>query len=139
MICSLTPLGDLCLDENKLMKWFRNIYLILLLTGAAVAHAYAHAFVDHAEPAVGSKVKQIPNEVRVWFTEPIEPASSSIKVFDATGKQIDKKDVHADTKNKAVLQVSLPSLTPGTYKVIWRVVSVDSHVTNGDFTFQFVH
>lgn len=139
MICSLTPSGDLYLDENKLMKWFRNIYLILLLTGAAVAHAYAHAFVDHTEPTVGSKVKQMPSKVRVWFTEPIEPASSSIKVFDATGKQIDKKDVHADTKNKAVLQVSLPSLTPGTYKVIWRVVSVDSHATNGDFTFQFVH
>jgi len=112
---------------------------MLLLTGAAVAHTYAHAFVDRTEPAVGSKVKQMPSKVRVWFTEPIEPASSSIKVFDATGKQIDKKDVHADTKNKAVLQVSLLSLTPGTYKVIWRVVSVDSHVTNGDFTFQFVH
>ena len=96
---------------------------MLLLTGAAVAHAYAHAFVDRTEPAVGSKVKQMPNEVRIWFTEPIELASSSIKVFDATGKQIDKKDVHADTKNKAVLQVSLPSLTPGTYKVIWRAAT----------------
>jgi methionine-rich copper-binding protein CopC len=138
MICSLTPSGDLCLDENKLMKWSRNIYLMLLLTGAAVAHAYAHAFVDHTEPAVGSKVKQMPNDVRVWFTEPIEPTSSSIKVFDATGKQIDKKDVHGDTKNKAVLQVSLPSLTPGSYKVVWRVVSLDTHATNGDFTFQFL-
>lgn len=111
---------------------------MLLFTGAAAANAYAHAFVDHAEPAVGGKVKQMPQEVRIWFTEPIEPTFSSIKVFDATGKQIDKKDVHVDAKNRALLDVSLPSLLPGTYKVVWRVVSVDSHTTNGDFTFEFL-
>jgi methionine-rich copper-binding protein CopC len=118
------------------MNWWRNTRLIFLLSGAAVARVYAHAFIDHAEPAVGSKVRQIPHEVRLWFTEPVEPALSSIKVFDAKGKQIDKKDAHAATKNKALLCVSLPSLTPGSYRVVWRVVSADTHVTNGDFTFR---
>jgi copper resistance protein C len=80
----------------------------------------------------------MPNEVRIWFTEPIEPRVSSIKVFDATGKQIDKRDVHLDAKSKALLQVSLPVLAPGTYKVIWQVVSVDTHNTKGDFIFQFL-
>jgi methionine-rich copper-binding protein CopC len=126
------------LEENEPMNWFRNSCLILLLSSAAIAHAYAHAFLDHGDPAVGSKVKQMPREVRIWFTEPIEPAFSSIKVFDATGKQIDKKDTNVDAKNKALLHVSLPSLTPGTYKVVWRVVSIDTHSTKGDFTFQFV-
>lgn len=118
------------------MSWFRKISLTLLLSGAAVGHAYAHAFVDHAEPAVGARVKQIPHVVRIWFTEPIRPASSIIKVFDATQKQIDKKDTHSDARNKALLHVSLPSLGPGTYKVTWRVTSVDGHVTNGDFMFR---
>jgi methionine-rich copper-binding protein CopC len=80
----------------------------LLLTGAAVAYAYAHAFVDHAEPAVGSKVKQIPNEVRLWFTEPIEPASSSIKVFDATGKKLTKRTCTLTQKTRLCCRSHCP-------------------------------
>jgi methionine-rich copper-binding protein CopC len=118
------------------MNGLTKICLTLLVSGAAVGHAHAHAFVDHAEPVVGGKVKQIPHVVRIWFTEPIQPALSTIKVFDATQKQIDEKDTHSDARNKALLQVSLPSLGPGTYKVIWRVTSVDGHVTNGDFAFR---
>ncbi len=79
----------------------------------------------------------MPHEVRIWFAEPIERALSSIKVFDATGKRIDKKDAHADAKNKTLLQVSLLSLAPGTYKVVWRVVSTDTHATKGDFAFRY--
>jgi methionine-rich copper-binding protein CopC len=138
MICSPTQLGGLYLEENKLMNLFRNICLMLLLSGPAVAHVYAHAFVDHAEPAVGGKVQQLPHEVRIWFTEAIEPAFSSIQIFDAAGKQVDKKDMHPDPSHRSLLQISLPPLGPGTYKVVWRVVSVDTHVTKGDFTFQVV-
>jgi methionine-rich copper-binding protein CopC len=119
------------------MEWFRNICLMSLFCAVA-GSVHAHAFLDHAEPAVGSKIQQIPHVVRIWFTEPISPATSSIKVFDARGKQIDKKDTHPDANNKAILHVSLPSLAPGTYKVVWRVVSFDSHSTTGDFTFQFL-
>ena len=120
------------------MKWFENTCLVLLLSGTAVTHAHAHAFLDHAEPAVGSKLKEKPHEVRIWFTEPVQPALSAIKVFDVKEKQVDKKDMHSDSRNKALLQVSLPSLGPGIYKVRWRVVSVDSHTTSGDFTFRVV-
>ena len=65
----------------------------------------------------------------------MELAFSSIKVFDAAGKQVDGKNVHADPKDGRILIVSLPAtLGPGTYKVVWRVVSKDTHITNGDFT-----
>jgi methionine-rich copper-binding protein CopC len=36
----------------------------------------------------------------------------------------------------ALLRVSLASLQSGIYKVVWRVVSVDTHVTSGNFTFR---
>ena len=98
----------------------------------------AHAFLERAEPGVGSTVKASPNEVRVLFTENIEPAFSTIQVFDASGKEVDKRDVHLDGSNHALLQLSLPQLKAGTYKVVWRVVSVDTHVTSGSFTFRIV-
>ena len=109
--------------------------LLLVLPSARLS---AHAFLEHSDPPVGGKVHSAPAAVRIWFTEAIEPAFSSIKVFDATGKQVDKKDTHSDPSNRSLLQVSLPRLGPGTYKVVWRVVSVDTHRTNGDFTFQIL-
>jgi copper resistance protein C len=107
---------------------------LIVLTGAA--RVEAHAFLKDAEPSVGSTVQTSPNEVRIRFTENIEPAFSSIQVFDASGKEVDKRDVHLDRSDRSVLHVSLLRLTAGTYKVVWRVVSVDTHVTNGSFTFR---
>jgi len=97
--------------------------------------AQAHAFLDHAEPRVGSKVSPAPTEVKIWFTQELEAAFSSIKVFDASGNEVDKKDTHQDDANKKLLIVSLTTLPPGEYKVAWQVVSVDTHRTNGDFKF----
>ena len=109
--------------------------LFSLLAMAMPAHG--HAFMVRAEPRVGSKVKKAPTEVRIWFSEPVRSILSSIKVFDENGEQIDKKDAHLDRANRALLHVSLRSvLAPGIYKVIWRVSSVDTHATTGDFRFQ---
>jgi len=110
------------------------ILLLIFVTGLATLEA--HAFLEQAEPAVGSTVQVSPSEVRVLFTEKIEPALSSVEVLDASGKEVDKRDVHLDSSNHALLHVSLPQLKAGTYKVVWRVVSVDTHVTKGSFNFR---
>ena len=117
----------------------RVILSLLLVVVAGSARLEAHAFLKRAEPAVGSTVQTSPDEVRIWFTENIEPAFSSVRVFDASGKEVDKRDVHLDRSDRALLRISLPSLQPGIYEVVWRVVSVDTHVTNGNFTFRVVH
>ena len=111
-------------------------FFLILLTGSA--RLEAHAFLKEAEPTVGSTVQTSPSEVRIRFTENIEPASSSIQVFDASGKQVDKHDLHLDHSDHSLLHLSLPPLEAGIYKVVWRVVSVDRHVTNGNFTFRVV-
>jgi methionine-rich copper-binding protein CopC len=111
----------------------------VLSVTAAAARVEAHAFLVRAEPRVGSKVNKAPTQVRVWFSETVRASVSSIQVFDVSGKQVDKNDTHSDRTNRAVLCVSLlPALIPGTYKVIWRVTSVDTHVTDGNFHFQIV-
>ena len=82
---------------------------------------------DHAEPAVGSQIHGAPAQVKIWFTEKLEPALNKIQVFDSSGQQIDKRDIKIDQSNGALLTVSLPELKPGKYKVLWRAVSVDTH------------
>ena len=114
----------------------RVILGLLLIVVAGSGKLEAHAFLERAEPAVGSTVQTSPSEVRVLFTEKIEPALSTVHVFDASGKEVDKRDMHLDRLNHALLRISLPRLEAGTYKVVWRVVSVDTHVTNGNFTFR---
>ena len=116
----------------------KRIVIFFLILGAASARLEAHAFLKDADPGVGSTIQTSPSEVRIRFTENIEPAVSSIQVFNPSGKEVDKRDLHLDRSDHALLHISLPPLGVGTYKVTWRVVSVDTHVTNGDFTFRVV-
>jgi copper resistance protein C len=118
------------------MKHIIFSFILILLAGAP--RVEAHAFLKDADPGVGSVIQTSPSEVRIRFTENIEPAVSSIQIFDASGKEVDKRDLHLDRSDHAMLRVSLPKLGAGTYKVVWRVVSVDTHVTNGNFTFRVI-
>jgi methionine-rich copper-binding protein CopC len=103
--------------------------LLLFATGAASAHA----FLDHAEPRVGNKVATPPREVTLWFTQKLEPAFSTLTVTNAAGQRVDtgKARVSGDQ-----MSVSLRAGGTGTYHVNWHVLSVDTHTTNGNFTFQ---
>jgi methionine-rich copper-binding protein CopC len=96
---------------------------------------FAHAFLDHSDPRVGSTVDKSPATVDIWFTQEPELAFSRIEVFDSDGKQVDSKDTHVDDKDAKELIVSLPNLPAGTYKVVWHVLSTDTHKTQGDFKF----
>jgi methionine-rich copper-binding protein CopC len=112
--------------------------ILLLIFVAGLARLEAHAFLKDANPGVGSTIQTSPSEVQIRFTENIEPAVSSIQVFNTSGKEVDKRDLHLDRSDHALVHVSLPQLGAGIYKVVWRVVSVDTHVTNGNFTFRVV-
>jgi methionine-rich copper-binding protein CopC len=114
----------------------RTAVSLSLIILAGTAQVEAHAFLRDAQPSAGSTVQTSPSGVAIRFTENVEPAFSSIQVFDASGKEVDKRDVHLDRSDRALLHVSLPRLPAGIYKVVWRVVSVDTHVTNGNFTFR---
>ena len=103
--------------------------LLLLATGQAAAHA----MLDHADPRVGNKVATAPHEVTLWFTQKLEPAFSAITVTNAAGERVDTGKTRVSGSQ---MSVSLRPGGAGTYHVTWRVLSADSHTTNGSFTFQ---
>ncbi|MGH6988693.1 MAG: copper resistance CopC family protein [Stellaceae bacterium] len=115
----------------------RAIIFIGVILGLAfgVSQADAHAFLRRSIPAVGATVATAPNEVSIWYTEEVEPAFSRITVTNAAGQRVDKGNTHIDPHNPELLHVSVKSLKPGTYKVKWHVVAVDTHRTEGDFSF----
>jgi methionine-rich copper-binding protein CopC len=104
-----------------------------LLLGSSASRA--HAFLDRAEPAVGSTVPSAPGVIHLWFTQQLEPAFSSVTVTDKSGAAVNDGPAQADPSNKSELNVKLKPLPSGTYKVKWRVLSVDTHRTEGDFSF----
>jgi hypothetical protein len=100
------------------------------------ASALAHAMLDHASPPVGSSLATAPREVVLSFTEDLEPAFSQIEVRSASGATVSGGKAQVDRADHTRLRVPLKPLGPGTYRVIWRVLSVDTHRTQGDFTFR---
>jgi copper resistance protein C len=113
-----------------------------LLTALALASALAwaplgaaHALLVRAIPDAGSVVHESPAKLKLWFSGPLEPAFSTVEILDGTDKRVDKGDPQVDGANRNLLQVSVPQLPAGTYRVMWRVLSVDRHVSKGDFAF----
>ena len=105
------------------------------ITASAAPAVWAHAFLDHASPAVGSSVPTPPTAVTLWYTQDLEAAFSGVTVTNAAGERVDLGNVRVVPGGPNELQVGLKPLPPGTYTVSWHVVSVDTHPTQGNFTF----
>jgi len=97
--------------------------------------AFAHAFLHHASPPVGSEIPVSPLAVIITYTEGVEPKFSTIEVDNAQGTRVDRADPHLVGGDQTKLAVSLPKLPPGRYTVIWHATSVDTHKTEGRFNF----
>ena len=115
--------------------WTIIVVLSLALMSASPEESWGHAFPDHSDPRVGATVSGSPTRVRIWFDSDIEPAFSTIMVHSADGRMVDKRDGRVNPSDSTLLEVSVPPLPPGTYRVYWNVVARDTHRTMGDFTF----
>ncbi|MBV9568851.1 MAG: copper homeostasis periplasmic binding protein CopC [Hyphomicrobiales bacterium] len=108
----------------------------LWLSLALSTSAMAHAVLVKAVPPVGGTVSAAPSEVRITFSEGVEPRFSKIAVAAADGRAVETGAASVDPANPATLIVPLKStLQPGSYKVTWHAVSVDTHSTQGNFSF----
>jgi len=117
----------------------RNIIAAVLSAAIAsilgAAAAQAHALLDHANPAVGSSVATAPPVLSLSFTQELEPAFTSVTVTNEAGQRVDLGNAQVPPGAPAELRVGLRPLPPGTYTVSWRIVSVDTHPTEGRFQF----
>jgi len=113
----------------------RRLLAVMALL-AAPSLAAAHAFPDHSEPRVGHTVDASPPAIRIWFDGQIEPVFSTMRVENSDRERVDKRDAHVDPKDETLLEVGVPPLPPGRYRVFWSVVARDGHRTEGDFAFR---
>jgi methionine-rich copper-binding protein CopC len=112
----------------------RALIAILTLTTLALGSpcGQAHAFLDRASPLVGSTVPTAPHQLTLRFTQNLEPAFSTVQVTGPNGARVDEGRPRISGN---VMHVSIKTAGPGTYHVHWRALSVDTHTTQGSFTF----
>jgi methionine-rich copper-binding protein CopC len=107
------------------------IALLSLMLGSQ--GAYAHAHLSRAEPRAESTVTPGPREVSLSFTEGLESTFSTVEVHDAQGARVDEGEAQISGSD---MRIGLKALPPGAYKVYWRALSVDTHKTEGTFSFR---
>ncbi len=98
--------------------------------------AFAHALLKKATPAVGGTVAASPSEIRLTFSEGVEPSFSGITLVAQAGASVPLGKSSVDPNDPATLITPLSEpLKPGVYIVHWRAVAVDTHKTQGAFQF----
>ena len=94
----------------------------------------AHSFPELQSPAAGQTLETSPSRVTIKYDAPIEKLFASLQVLDAAG---DDKAVGAPeiSPDQSTLSIKVGPLKPGVYTVKWRVVCVDTHHTQGSYSF----
>ena len=98
--------------------------------------AFAHADLKMAAPSAGSTVAEV-KEIRLGFTEGLNPKFSGIELMDQNGKKMATGPAAVDPKNTKELVVFVPEkLSAGSYTVEWHAVSEDTHRIKGQYSFK---
>ena len=112
-----------------------RLVLHLVATVAVITTADAHAFLNQAVPPVGGAVPASPKEIRLTFSEGVEPRFSGIELATSDGRTIATGPVATVPGDDKQLVLVVPPVAPGRYRISWHVVSVDTHRTEGEYTF----
>jgi copper resistance protein C len=108
---------------------------LAMLLAAFPMMALAHAKPEQETPPSGSTVTA-PKEVRIRFSETLEPALSNIEV-DGAGKRLDTAHATTDASDRHIMYLALPAaMAAGLYTVRWNAVSTDGHHTHGNYLFR---
>jgi methionine-rich copper-binding protein CopC len=107
------------------------VTVLVLLPSAA----WAHAFVSRSEPRAGATLGESPAQIRIWFDGPVEPVSIDVRVEHANKRRVDRGDGRLSPADNTLVELGLPPLSPGRYRVFWSVVARDGHRREGNFSF----
>jgi methionine-rich copper-binding protein CopC len=118
---------------KKVGMWLYAVALLAIGVTIPVT-ASAHSFPDKETPSAGEKVASPPSEIVIHFDAPIEKLFSKLEVTGADGQNmaVGAPQVSDDGRQ---LSVKVGALKSGDYLVKWAVVCIDTHHTQGSYTF----
>ena len=108
-----------------------------VLAACAWSLAYAHSGLVKSQPARRATISQSPSEIKLWFSEPLEPAYASAQLQSVAGAAVATAVAAVDPVNPKLLRLGgVPVLAPGAYVVRYRVLSIDGHTVESRIEFQ---
>lgn len=127
------------------LNWVKGQRLALLAVPLALWLAFAlpqvasaHAILLRSDPAKDSLLRQAPSQVRMWFSEDLNPVLTTAVVINAASQRVDNNDAHISPADPREMDVTLhPHLQPSVYIVLYRTHSADDgHILRGSFLFK---
>jgi copper transport protein len=116
----------------------RRAGLVGIVAAAALAlpaSAWAHAALLQTVPLASRTTNTAPTEVRLRYSEPVEPRFAIVSVTNAAGRQVTDGNPSTAPGSPQTLVTPLRRVPEGWYLVFWRVISADGHPVRGAFTF----
>ena len=121
---------------RKLLVRLAFVVVALLTVLAPAQLASAHAILLTSEPAPSAVLDQSPTEIALFFNEFVDTVFGKIRILDSSGNVVQTIKPVRDAADKSIVRAPISVLEPGTYVVVWRVASSDSHPVQGSFAFQ---
>lgn len=118
---------------KKLSMCVSAAALLAIVTSYSI-RASAHSFPDKESPAAGQKLASPPSEIVIDFDAPIEKLFAKLEVTGTDGQNL-AVGAPQVSDDGIRLSVKVGALKPGDYLVKWAVVCIDTHHTNGSYTF----
>ena len=119
-------------------RWLASLAVVLFVLAGALTpkSTGAHATLDRSDPQPNAVLAESPSEVRLWFTEPLEQAESSARLYDQAGNELPNITSKPGDGPKSLVVLLPEPLDTGTYSVVWKnISSADGHPLQGYFTF----
>jgi copper transport protein len=120
-----------------IVKALRNVALILLAFVLLPTPAAAHLGLQSSSPAQGDTVRSSLTQIRLTFTQAVEPRYTTITLLDNAGNPLSLGTLEPVGEGKTrefVYKLTHP-LVAGAFVVQYKTVGADGHVVNGSFDF----
>jgi len=143
------------MDRSRQISWRAVVHRLVLMAFSLAFLLFllfpqevnAHAILLRSDPAKGSTLSASPDQIRMWFSENLNPAFSTAYIVNAANSaanvqkdvktHVDKGDAHVSVADSKEMDVSLkPNLPSAVYVVLYRTQSADDgHILSGYFIF----
>jgi copper transport protein len=120
-----------------LNKSLRLVALIILACVALPAQAWAHLKLQSSSPAQGDTVRTSLTEIRLTFTQAVEPRYTTVSLLDNNGNAINigtLEPVGTGKTQQFIYRLTHPVVS-GEFVLQWKTAGTDGHVVSGSFDF----
>ena len=121
---------------KKATRQFISLLFAAIALPITALAAQAHAALESSYPALDSILTSVPTHVTLTFEEQLSKVAGSnvLRVQNGSGDEVSEGSnlVEGGKIERGLLR----NLDPGTYTVLYRVLSQDGHVVSGSYNFK---